>query len=106
MSSPKPLYALASVLILAGILSGCAANRTCGSGDCSDDAKMTANIRTQLNQHAELEAPNLIGVQTLNHVVYLSGEVSSGEQRAMAESVSYAAAPGVTRVVNSINVAH
>ena len=106
MTTPKPLYALALVLILTGALPGCATYGKCTSGDCSDDAKMTANIRTQLNQHAELEAPNLIGVQTLNHVVYLSGEVSSGEQRAMAESVSYAAAPGVTRVVNSISVTH
>jgi osmotically-inducible protein OsmY len=105
MSSPKPLYALASVLILAGILSGCAANRTCGSGDCSDDAKITANIQAELKQHPELEPPSLINVQTMDHVVYLYGKVSMGGQRDAAESIAQDT-PGVTRVVNSINVAH
>jgi osmotically-inducible protein OsmY len=103
MTTPKPLYALALVLILTGALPGCATYGKCTSGDCSDDAKITANVHTQLSQHAELEAPNLIDVQTLDHVVYLSGQVSSGEQRAIAESVSHDA-PGVTRVVNTIAI--
>ena len=105
MSSPKPLYALASVLILAGILAGCATNRTCGSGDCSDDAKITANIQAQLKQHPELQPPTLINVQTMDHVVYLYGKVSMGGQRDVPESVAKET-PGVTRVVDSINVAH
>ena len=105
MSCPKPLYALASVLILAGILAGCATNRTCESGDCSDDAKITANIQAQLKQHPELQPPTLINVQTMDHVVYLYGKVSMGGQREEAESVAHET-PGVTRVVDSINVAH
>jgi osmotically-inducible protein OsmY len=105
MTSIKPLYALASVLILAGILPGCATNRSCGSGDCSDDAKITANIRAEMKQHPELEPPTLINVQTMDHVVYLYGKVSMGGQRDVAESVAKET-PGVTRVVDSINVAH
>ena len=104
MSIPKPLYALTSVLILAGILAGCATNRTCASG-CSDDAKITANIQEQMKQHPELEAPSLINVQTKDHVVYLYGKVSMGGQREEAELVAQETA-GVARVVDSINVAH
>jgi hypothetical protein len=55
--------------------------------------------------YRELGPPNLIGVQTLDHVVYLSGEVSAGEFSAVAESAAHQV-PGVTKVVNSISVAH
>jgi osmotically-inducible protein OsmY len=50
-----------------------------------------------------LEAPNLIRVQTLDHVVYLSGLVDTPLERQMAEAVALRAT-GVVRVVNSIAV--
>jgi osmotically-inducible protein OsmY len=103
MSTPKLLYALAFVLIMVGALPGCATYKKCASGDCSDDAKITANVRAQFKRHPELEPPNLIDVQTLDHVVYLYGEVSTSEQRDIAESVTHEA-PGVRRVVNSIGI--
>jgi osmotically-inducible protein OsmY len=105
MSTPKPLHALAFVLILAGALPGCATYRKCASGDCADDAKITANVQAQLERHPELASPNRIDVQTLDHVVYLYGEVSTGQQRDIADSVTHEA-PGVTRVVNSIAISH
>jgi BON domain len=61
--------------------------------------------RTLFDHHPELEPPNSIQVQTLNHVVYLNGMVGEGLQSSEAESVALGA-PGVTRVVNSITVTH
>jgi osmotically-inducible protein OsmY len=105
MSRLKTLYALPAILILAGALPGCAAYGKCGAGGCSGDAKITTNVQARFDQHSELGPPNLITVRTLNHVVYLSGEVSAGEFRDAAESVAREV-PGVVRVVNSIAVTH
>jgi BON domain len=105
MSKYKTLYALPVVLILAGVLPGCATYEKCKSGGCSGDAKITKNVQAQFQQHSELGPPNSISVQTLDHVVYLSGEVSTGEFSAVAESAAHEV-PGVLRVVNSIAVTH
>jgi len=53
---------------------------------------------------AELEAPNLLQVQTIDRVVYLSGSVATGLQRRDAEAVANQV-QGVSKVVNSIAVA-
>ena len=53
-------------------------------------------------QYPALQAPNLIRVQTTDHVVYLYGEVNTELERSTAESVARAV-PGVTRVVDSIS---
>jgi osmotically-inducible protein OsmY len=49
--------------------------------------------------------PNVVHVQTVDHVVYLSGEVSQGLMKQTAEDVARQT-PGVTRVVNDIAVTH
>ena len=99
----KTLYALPVILILAGALPGCATYEKCKFGGCSGDAKITTNVQASLQQHPELGPPNLITVQTLDRVVYLSGEVSASEFSAAAESAAHQV-PGVVRVVNSISV--
>ena len=99
----KPLYALISALCLAGTLSGCATYDKCGFAGCTGDAKITANVEAQLAKHPELEAPDQVHVQTLNHVVYLTGEVSSGLQSRVAESVAMRV-KGVDHVENSIGL--
>jgi osmotically-inducible protein OsmY len=99
----RPLGALAFVLILTGALSGCAVYKTyekCGFHGCPGDAKITADVLAQFNQRWDLE-PNAITVQTLDHVVYLYGVVSSGLEVDTAESIVRKVA-GVTRVVNSM----
>jgi osmotically-inducible protein OsmY len=48
---------------------------------------------------------NSINVQTLNHVVYLSGEVSEGNMSESAKAIALKV-PGVTQVVNNIAVSH
>jgi osmotically-inducible protein OsmY len=105
MSKYKTLYALPGIVILAGALPGCATYEKCKSGGCPGDAKITTNVQAQFQQHRELGPPNLISVRTLDHVVYLSGEVSASEFSAVAESAAHEV-PGVLRVVNSIAVTH
>jgi osmotically-inducible protein OsmY len=105
MTNPKPLYALASFLVLAAALPGCATVRECGSSACAEDAKISANVQTQLDRRREMGPPHSIDVQAINHVVYLNGFVSAGLESETAESVADAA-PGVARVVNNIAVTH
>jgi osmotically-inducible protein OsmY len=103
MRGLKPLYAMAFVFTLTGALSGCAAYEKCGLGGCPGDAKITENVQRQFDQHPELGPPNSISVQTVNHVVYLSGLVGAGEEGRIAEAVARQT-PGVARVVNTIAV--
>jgi osmotically-inducible protein OsmY len=95
--------ALTFSLLLSSALSGCAAERKCGWGGCPGDARITADVQTRLSRHPDLEGVSSINVQTLDHVVYLSGEVSSGLMRETAEAIARKA-PGVTRVEDSIAV--
>jgi osmotically-inducible protein OsmY len=103
VSKFKSLYVSAGVLLLAGLLPGCAVESTCGWRGCPGDAQITASLRTQLNRHPDLEGVDSINVQTLDHVVYLSGEVSSGLMRDAAEAIA-GKIPGVTRVEDNITV--
>ena len=100
-SSTSRPRALVTAVILAAALPGCAAFPR--SSDPAVDQKITADVEARFRQHPEVEAPDLIGVQTINRVVYLSGTVSAGLQREDAESIANQA-PGVTKVVNSISV--
>jgi osmotically-inducible protein OsmY len=104
MRRPGRLYApaLALAILLAGILQGCASYK-CGFGGCPGDADITARVNALLAQHPALQPPNLLQVQTLNHVVYLTGLVDTVFERQMAESVALQA-PGVSKVVNSIGL--
>jgi osmotically-inducible protein OsmY len=105
MNGPKRLYALAFAfaLTVSGALSACAAYEKCGFGGCPGDAQLAATVRAAFEEHAELEPPNLLTVQSVNHVVYLYGLVDTDFQRQMAESVAHQA-PGVTKVINSIGL--
>ena len=105
MKNVKLLYLLTTFLILSGILPGCTAERKCGPGGCPGDAKITADVQAMINQHTEVGPPNSVHVQTLDHVVYLSGEVSEGNMKETAEAIAKQS-PGVTSVVNNVFVGH
>jgi hyperosmotically inducible periplasmic protein len=99
----RSLCALAFVLILTGAVSGCAGHNTyekCGFYGCPGDAKITADVLAKFSQRRDLE-PNAITVQTLDHVVYLYGLVSSSLEIGTAEAIARKV-PGVTGVVNSV----
>jgi osmotically-inducible protein OsmY len=89
-----------SVIILLSVLQGCATFEKCGFSGCPGDAKVTADVEAQLRQYADL---NLLHVQTLDNVVYLTGDVSTGLQRDHAEEVARQASDGA-RIVDSISV--
>ena len=94
----KPLCVLAFVVILTGTLPGCASYSARG---CPGDAGITAAVRALLNQHPALGPPNQVYVQTLDGVVYLTGQVATDLQRDSAESATHEAT-GVSRVINTI----
>jgi osmotically-inducible protein OsmY len=99
----KKILAFAAALTVAAALPGCAVFPQ--SSNAAVDQNITADVETRFGQHAELEAPNLLNVQTINHVVYLNGVVSTGLQRWDAELLA-SQVQGVDKVVNSIAVAH
>jgi osmotically-inducible protein OsmY len=103
MRVPNKLYALAFALVLTATLPGCAAYKKCGFAGCPGDAEITAQVRALFDQYPVLKPPNLLEVQTLDHVVYLNGVVDTDLERQMAESVAHEA-KGVAKVVNSIGL--
>jgi osmotically-inducible protein OsmY len=104
MNRPGRAYALAFAVALSGALCACAAYEKCGFGGCPGDAELAAAVQASFQGHPELQPPNLLTVQCVDHVVYLSGLVDTDFQRQMAEEVAHRA-PGVTKVVNSIGLA-
>ena len=93
-----------ALLASAAALCGCAAYdayRKCGTRGCSGDAQITREVEAQLDEHPQLLAPNLVYVQTLDGVVYLSGQVATELQREEAV-LAARGAPGARRVVDNI----
>ena len=105
MFPSRQLCAVASAVILTGSLCACAVYEKCGFTGCPGDARITADVKARFNQYAALQPPNLIYVQTLDHVVYLTGQVNTDPERALAKAVAVQI-PGVARVVNSINLSY
>jgi osmotically-inducible protein OsmY len=92
-------------VILAANLCACAVYRKCGFAGCPGDAKITAEVKALFDRYPALEPPNLLYVQTLDRVVYLTGQVNTETERELAQSLASHVA-GVTRVVNSINTGY
>jgi hypothetical protein len=108
MNRTQRVLILALALALISGAPGCAVYGTykkCGFAGCPGDATITADVRALFDRHPALQPPNLLNVQTLDHVVYLSGVVDTDLERQMAQSVALEA-PGVVRVVNSIGVSN
>jgi osmotically-inducible protein OsmY len=94
---------LAFAFVAGAALPGCAVYNTyekCGIYGCSGDEKITAAVLEQFSHRLDLE-PNAITVQTLDHVVYLYGLVSSSLEISTAESIARKV-PHVRGVVNSV----
>jgi osmotically-inducible protein OsmY len=92
------------VVLLSGAVAACAAYnemRKCGYGGCPADAHITAEVKSQFDRYTELQPPNMLYVQTLNGVVYLSGAVATPLQRDTAVEVAQRV-PYVSHVVNNI----
>ena len=105
MGKPRYVYTSGFALALTAALAGCAAYSKCGFHGCPGDAKITAEVRAQLDQYPALDGPNSVRVQTLDKVVYLYGQVDTDLQRQLAESVAVQATGGA-QVVDSIAVSN
>jgi osmotically-inducible protein OsmY len=103
VNNSKAGYKITLVIALLGVLTGCATERKCGIEGCPGDKAITERVQASFNRHPEIGVE--VSVQTLDHVVYLSGFVSAGEMSEVANDVARHTA-GVTRVVNSITVTH
>jgi osmotically-inducible protein OsmY len=103
--TPKKRLPCRGALVLARGLAGRATYQMCKSGGSPADERITASVQAQLAQQPDIEAPDQLYVQTISQVVYLSGTVSSGWQRCVAEAVAIEVA-GVDRVESSISVIH
>ena len=97
----NPVYSLACVLALAGAVSGCATDQP-GDGKMTD-RQIRADVQARINQNPDVGLPDSVRVETRDHVVYLSGYVSTGLMKQTAEDLARETA-GVTRVVNEIGI--
>jgi len=87
---------VATLLVVAACASGPRDNNT-------DDRAITARVQMLLEQYPSLQAPNHVTVQTVRHVIYLKGLVSTPYQQLLAGSVAAQVDQGL-RVVNMIAV--
>jgi osmotically-inducible protein OsmY len=97
MTKIRKMYIGAVALTVATALSGVAEAGTCVN--CGDDAQIEASIKTSFQALPYL---GWVHVQTLNHVVYLTGEVSAGLMSLTAAEIA-TGTPSVERVVNTIS---
>ncbi len=95
----------AGLIILCGATAACAGFGNCAGGDCGGDAKITADVLATLKRYPAAEPPNLIHVETLKSVVYLTGQVDTDTERLTLAAAARRVA-GVTRVVDSINLSY
>ncbi len=98
-SSALGIRRIAAALLLGSALSSCAAVGQAQSGD----ARITADVKAQLERYPELQAPNVLDVQTLHGIVYLHGLMGTPFQIRLASSVA-SQVPGVRQVENLIGL--
>jgi|SRR5208337_3317106 len=91
-------------LLVMGSLPGCAGFAKCGFHGCPGDAEITAKVQALFDRQPALQAPNQVEVQTVDHVVYLSGLVDTPFERRLAEELAQEASG--SRVVNTIGVSN
>jgi osmotically-inducible protein OsmY len=97
--SAVAIVALAGAL--AGALSGCAAFDKCSPENCKTDTETRKNVSDLVDQHREFGPPGTVRVQTVNGVVYLSGQLDSDFEIRSAEALARQV-PGVKDVVNNL----
>lgn len=89
---------VATALIMSA--GACAGHRT--AGETISDASITASVKTRLLADQRTDGLK-IDVDTQSGVVYLSGEVKSSEEVALAESIAQRV-DGVASVENNLRV--
>jgi osmotically-inducible protein OsmY len=104
MKQHSRIERLMRAVVLAALLAveACAAANPRGSGN-AQERSITARVQALLEQSASIQAPNHVTVQTVGHVVYLRGLVSTPYQVELAGSIAAQADEGL-HVVNLIAV--
>jgi osmotically-inducible protein OsmY len=107
MRHPRQISVLACCALVATV-TGCAdySNHEpsgCTNSACIADSKITDDVLMRLQRTPELHPPGMVHVQTVNSVVYLTGEVQTASQKDAAE-LSARKTPGVSSVVDNITV--
>jgi osmotically-inducible protein OsmY len=82
-------------------LTACATYEKCGLEGCPEDRQITTEVESVIHRYPALQGVNTVRVQTLNHVVYLYGQVDTEVERWTAQQAALSVT-GVQRVVNSI----
>ena len=83
-------------------LNGCQAMTGETMGQNIDDGVLTSSVKTQLASD-RVNTLSRVGVETNNSIVYLTGEVETGEQKSRVGSVT-SQVKGVRQVVNNLQV--
>jgi osmotically-inducible protein OsmY len=105
MNNHRTIYASTLAIVLVAALTGCATYEKCGLQGCPGDADLSNTVQESINQQMSSVAPDSIRVTTLDHVVYLNGQVDYGLEKNTAETVAKQV-PGVAKVVNNLYVSH
>jgi osmotically-inducible protein OsmY len=103
MTKSTRFYALTLTWLLAVGLSGCAGFGKCDPENCTNDAKITADVRAMIKEHRELGPAAAFHIQTINGIVYLNGIVETDMERRSFESLVMLV-PNVKDVVNSLDI--
>jgi osmotically-inducible protein OsmY len=103
MTQAKRFHSLTLACLLAAGLSGCVGFGKCDPENCTNDAKIAADVRAMIKEHRELGAPATFHIQTINGIVYLNGLVDTDLERRRFESLVMQL-PNVKDVVNSLDV--
>ena len=93
---------LAVTLVILFFMTACQAMPGETMGQNIDDGALTSSVKTQLASD-KLVTLSRVGVETNNGVVYLTGEVETGEQKSHIGSLS-SQVKGVKQVVNNLQV--
>ena len=98
----RVLKMLTVTLAVLFFLNGCQAMTGETMGQNIDDGAITSSVKTQLASD-KLNTLSRVGVETNNGVVYLTGEVTTADQKSRVGSVT-SQVKGVRQVVNNLQV--
>jgi hyperosmotically inducible protein len=93
---------VAGTLVVLFLISSCQAMTGETMGQNIDDGTLTSYVKTKLASD-KIVSLTRVGVETNNGIVYLTGEVETGEQKSRSGSLAYEV-KGVKQVVNNLQV--
>jgi len=93
---------VAGTLVVLFLISSCQAMTGETMGQNIDDGTLTSYVKTKLASD-RIVSLTRVGVETNNGIVYLTGEVETGEQKSRSGSLAYEV-KGVKQVVNNLQV--